>query len=490
MPSSTLVLSSNQLNRSLPERALHLQFDEAVQFDGVLDGQLFRDRLDEAGDDHLLCVVVVQPTGLEVEDVLVADLPDGRLVSDVDLRLLDLHVRHRVRRGVVVEHQRVTLDGRRGVLGPVGDVDQPAVVRAAAVFRDGLRFDGRLRVGRVVVDLRAGVDVLALAGHGDGDVVVRRARSLQDGRGVQHSGLRAHAARDPLHRALFLADSALGVEVIGVFRPVLHGRVLDVGVLADEHFDATTVEVERGVLRRGTALDVVDLGVVLSDDERVLELAHPFAVHTEVRLHGHVDRGIFGDVDEGTAGPDGAVKRGELVVARGDTLRHEVFFDELFVLLDGLVHVTEDDAFLLPAFLHVLVDDLRFVLGADAREGVLLGFRNAQLVESVLNLLWEVLPVLRAAACLNVGTDVGDNLVDIDFREVRRAGPALWHRHLLELLQRAQTALKHPLWFVLVFRDDPDSLLGEALLSLEGGLLLLLELEAGFGVGLFEMVLV
>ena len=66
----------------LPQRALHLEFDEPVQLDGVLDGQLFGDGLDEARNDHLFRVVVVQPTRLEVEDVLVADLADGRLVRD------------------------------------------------------------------------------------------------------------------------------------------------------------------------------------------------------------------------------------------------------------------------------------------------------------------------------------------------------------------------------------------------------------------------
>src|SRR6056297_656790 len=76
-----------------PERALHLEFDEPVELNGVLDGQFLRDRLDEPRDDHLFRVVVVETARLEVEDVLVADLADGRLVGDVDFRLVDLHVR-------------------------------------------------------------------------------------------------------------------------------------------------------------------------------------------------------------------------------------------------------------------------------------------------------------------------------------------------------------------------------------------------------------
>jgi len=75
------------------------------------------------------------------------------------------------------------------------------------------------------------------------------------------------------------------------------------------------------------------------------------------------------------------------LLSLGDALRHEVLADDLFVLSDGLVHVTEDDALLLPLLLHVLVDDLRLVLGADAGERVLLGLRNAQLVEGVFDLV-------------------------------------------------------------------------------------------------------
>jgi hypothetical protein len=173
----------------------------------------------------------------------------------------------------------------------------------------------------------------------------------------------------------------------------------------------------------------------------------------------------------------------------GTALRHEVLADDLFVLSDGLVHVTEDDALLLPLLLHVLVDDLRLVLGADAGERVLLGLRNAQLVEGVFDLVREFGPVVDTGADVDVRPDVRDDLVDVDLAQVRLSGPVGRHRHLLELLERAQAPLQHPLRFVFVLRDDADRLLGESLLGLEGGFLLLLELEAGLGVCLLQFVL-
>lgn len=63
-------------------------------------------------------------------------------------------------------------------------MDETSVVGAAAVLGDRLGLNGRLGVGRVVIDLRAGVNVLALASERDGNVVIRRARTLQDRRWV------------------------------------------------------------------------------------------------------------------------------------------------------------------------------------------------------------------------------------------------------------------------------------------------------------------
>jgi len=183
------------------------------------------------------------------------------------------------------------------------------------------------------------------------------------------------------------------------------------------------------------------------------------------------------------------VERGELVVARRDTLRHEVLTDELFVLLDGFVHVAEDDALLLPALLHVLVDDLGLVLCADARERVLLGLRNPQLVEGVFDLLGQLRPVVDAGTHVDVRADIRDDLVDVDLADVGLAGPVGRHRHLLELLQRAQATLEHPFGLVFVLGDDADRLLGEALVRFKGGFLLLFKLEAGLGVGLFQVFL-
>ena len=49
----------------------------------------------------------------------------------------------------------------------------------------------------------------------------------------------------------------------------------------------------------GASLDVVDVGVLVGDDERALELAHVLRVDAEVGLERDLDMDALGDVDEG-----------------------------------------------------------------------------------------------------------------------------------------------------------------------------------------------
>src|SRR5215470_12002378 len=84
-------------------RALHLQLDQPVELDRVLHRQLLGDRLDEAVDDHLRGLLLVEAAALEVEELLVADLRDRRLMADVGVVLADPDRRVGVRARVLVE---------------------------------------------------------------------------------------------------------------------------------------------------------------------------------------------------------------------------------------------------------------------------------------------------------------------------------------------------------------------------------------------------
>src|SRR5215207_808827 len=148
-------------------RALHLQLDQAVHLDRVLHREFLSDRLDEAVDDHLGGLLLVQSVGLEVEDLLLADLRDRCLVADVDVVLADPDRRVGVGARVLVEQQRIADNLGLRLDRALGDLEQAAVAGPTGVLRDRLGEDRGGRLRRRVDDLAAGVLVLSLAREGD-----------------------------------------------------------------------------------------------------------------------------------------------------------------------------------------------------------------------------------------------------------------------------------------------------------------------------------
>src|SRR4051794_9321254 len=94
-------------SRCSTNTAFHLQLDQPVHLDRVLERQLLGDRLDEARDDHGARLRLREAARHEVEELLLADLRDGRLMPDVDLVLVDPDGRVGVGARVLVEDQRV-----------------------------------------------------------------------------------------------------------------------------------------------------------------------------------------------------------------------------------------------------------------------------------------------------------------------------------------------------------------------------------------------
>ena len=369
-------------------------------------------------------------------------------MADVHLLLLDVHQRVGVRARLRVEQQRVATHRRLRPHGAGVHLQRAAIARTAAALRDGLRDDGRCRVGRSVDDLRAGVLVLAARGHRERKDLAVGVRPHQVHARVLHCELRAEVAIDPLHHGALVRGGALRHEVVDVRRPVLDRRVADTRILLDDDLDDGAVERVGRVRRRRAAFDVVHVAAFLGDDQRPFELTHVFLVDAEVGLERDVDLDPGGHVHEAAARPDGAVQRGELVVGWRDD-RAEILLDHLGVVTHGRVHIREDHAELLEILADAVVDDFRVVLRANAGDQrLLLRLRDAELVEGVLDVLRHVVPVLlgpirRARIVVDV-IEVEIVVLDAAAPEARR------HRLLKEVLVRAQAEVPHP--FVLVLR--------------------------------------
>ena len=146
------------------------------------------------------------------------------------------------------------------------------------------------------------------------------------------------------------APAALGDEVVNAAAalgvagvPVLHGRVLDLGVVEGDELDHRRVELVLVAHRGGAAFQVADVGPLFGDDEGPLELAGVGGIDAEVGGQLHRAAHALGDVAERAVGEDRGVERGEEVVAVGDD-RAEVPADKVRVVLDGFGEGAEDDA--------------------------------------------------------------------------------------------------------------------------------------------------
>src|SRR6266699_4071286 len=89
--------------------------------------------------------------------------------------------------------------------------------------------------------------------------------------------------------------------------------------------------------------------------------------------------------------------------------------DELRVNLNSRVGVAEDDTLVLEVFQETVVHDLGLILCTHSSQEFLLGFRYAQSVEGLLDLIRNVVPAL-----LNLvsGTEIVVDVVEVDVCKV------------------------------------------------------------------------
>ena len=203
--------------------------------------------------------------------------------------------------------------------------------------------------------------------------------------------------------------------------------------------------------RRRAALEVADVGAVVGDDQRPLELAGAGGIDPEVGRQLHRAAHALGHVDEAAVREDGRIERREVVVA----LRHDraqIFAHQLRMLADRLGDRAEDDAELaqLRAEGGGDRDAVEHVVDRDAGQDLLLTDRDAQLVVGLADLGVDLVQRLRPLLRLG-GRVVADRLV-VDRREVRLLPGRLLHGQPAPI--GLQPPLGHPRRLVLLGRDQ------------------------------------
>src|SRR5581483_9589849 len=155
---------------------------------------------------------------------------------------------------------------------------------------DALGDDAAGRVLAEVQHLGARIDLLAAVGDGDRVELAARIVAAQDAARIFPGDGRAGLDLGPGDlRARPTAVAALGDEIedaafaLGVARiPVLHRRILDLGVVERDELDHGGVQLVLVAHRRGAAFEIGDVGALVGDDQRALELAGVALIDAEI----------------------------------------------------------------------------------------------------------------------------------------------------------------------------------------------------------------
>ena len=124
----------------------------------------------------------------------------------------------------------------------------------------------------------------------------------------------------------------------GVARiPVLHGRVFDLGVVKRDQLDHRGVQLVLVAHRRGAAFEVGNVGALVGDDQRALELAGVLLVDAEIGRELHRAAHARRHVDERAVGEHRRIERREEVVGHRHD-RAEILLHQLGMLADRLRH--------------------------------------------------------------------------------------------------------------------------------------------------------
>ena len=205
-------------------------------------------------------------------------------------------------------------------------------------------------------------------------------------------------------------------------------------------------------------------------DERVLELTCSRRVETEIGLQRNLDRNTGRNIHKRTAGPDRPVQGCELMIRGRDQL-HKMTADHFRV---GTVHcalkIRVDDPLLRDLLFHIVIDQLRIILGTDAGQRFTLRLRDPELLEGIADGLRNILPV---CSHLRVRPYICHDIFHIESFNIRTP---VDHRRSVIDLKGSEPEFPHPFRVILFSRDRLDNVRRKAFVDLPGILILISEI--------------
>ena len=212
----------------------------------------------------------------------------------------------------------------------------------------------------------------------------------------------------------------------------------------------------------------MDVRAFVRDDEGALKLAGFLVVNAEIRLEGFVQLDAFWNVNERASAPASAVERAEFAIGNGDD-GAEILPENVGEKLKAHIAREENDAFFLEFFQHVVIDDFRLILCRNAREILLLGFGDPELLERLFHRVRNLVP--RGMLPFRDAREICEG-IKIDILE---GGAEIGEGHLEELTIRLEAEFEHPFRFALGFGDFAHHFFAQAFARRENGYVLVAE---------------
>src|SRR5690606_4473324 len=178
--------------------------------------------------------------------------------------------------------------------------------------RNPLRDDTARRVLAEVDHLGATVDLLVAVRYGDRIELAAAVVAAQDAARIfpGNRGPGLHLRPGDLG-AVPAAIATLGDEVVDTAlavlvarKPILDRRILDLGIIQCHQFDDAGMQLVLVALRRRAAFQIGDVGALLGDDQRTVELAGILLVDAEIGRQFHRATYALRDEDERSVGED------------------------------------------------------------------------------------------------------------------------------------------------------------------------------------------
>lgn len=153
------------------------------------------------------------------------------------------------------------------------------------------------------------------------------------------------------------------------------------------------METRCSILRSTTSLDIVSLGIIFDDDERVFELSSRLHIHTEICLQWIRYLHAFRNIEKCSSTPDSSMKRCKHMI-RHRYCSHEMRLHDIFVFMDRDRHIFEYDSLCLQFLSEIMVYHFAIILGPDSCEDFPFCFWDTQSVKSFFDSIRNVIPRL------------------------------------------------------------------------------------------------